>query len=107
MQASISDTINLAASGVTIAGGLATLIGFIRKMFARPGQPIAPQPAPPFQGYQPHPPASGYQQPPPAPVQGYQQPPASGYQPSAPGYQPSPPAYAPPAQAHSRRIPHP
>jgi hypothetical protein len=105
MPTSISDTINLAASGVTIAGGLATLIGFIRKMFARSSPSAAP---PPTYGYQ-QPQSSNYQQP---PLQRYQQPPAPGYQPQppAPGAQQAqwaPPAYAPPAPTRARRIPHP
>ena len=123
MQASLSDTINLGASVVTILGGVATTIGFIRKLTtpAAPSNPHnaftappAPGYPPPTQGYPPapgypvrtpgyppptqgYPPAPGY--PPPAPAQRYQQPPAPGYAPPAQGY-------PQPVMQRTRRIPH-
>ena len=112
MQTSLSDTINLGASIVTILGGVATTIGFIRKLTtpAAPSNPHNAFTAPPAQGYPP--PAQGYPPstqgysarapgyPPPAPTPGYQQPPAQGYAPPALGYQQ-------PVMQRARRIPHP
>lgn len=100
MQETLTDTINLGASVVTILGGIATTVGFIRKMMAPLAPPAPPAAsAPPPHGYSPawYPPAPGY---PPAQAPGY---PPAGY----PAQWGQAPVAAPPAPVTTPRIPHP
>lgn len=103
MQSSVTDTVNLAASVVTIAGGVATLAGFIRKMLIPthvPRTPVDPRAA-----YPTMPPAGAVPGSPSAPAY----PGAQGYAPQ-PGYPPAsypPQVYPSVAQPVQRRIPHP
>lgn len=115
MPTSLTDAVNLGASVVTIFGGVATSIGFLRKLLGSTA-PVVPRADPhaaypssaPPPGYLPvgYPPQPGY------PPAGYQpqQPgyPLAGY--PAPGYPPAPgrpPMVAPAAVMARPRIPHP